>query len=372
MNTRHTLLIAVSLVGFAELCHYWRLSRRYNHYNRSRQSDVEPEQTREMMDAILAKNPDLFERAQYHEHTSHIKNKDDLYDCMRIHAEMRPANRFQTGCALIYWRYHPLAFEIAMKLIRQLGNGYMRHYLGFARSWHKTADGWYSVWTHTVPGTKPIVFFPGLGLGAVPYAKYALRFERTVHMVEVPNMGYATPSSDRHATAKTVFDVVSKYANTADVFAHSLGSAHAAMWINETAIRDGTNCNVVICDGFVNPVDALRNHMYPFVDYCDYWNMKKKPRTRFEFDMFIWIAVHNPEFGSWTKRYHNWYDGTLWRDYPNIRIKYVYSGNDILYDTAYIADKCSDSLCIEKGGHGSVLFGKQRDCVFAIIKQWLD
>lgn len=375
MKTRDKIIIAISVIGFAELCHYWKLSRRYNHFNRFRRNDVQSEQTREMIDAVLAKTPDIFERTQMFEHTSHIKNKNDLYDCMRIHSDLRPANKLQIACTQLYWRYHPFAFEIAMKLIRQIGNVYMRHYLGFTREWHKTTDGWYSVWTYDVPGTKPLIFFPGFGLGAIPYAKYAKKFERTVHMIEVPNMGYATPYSDRHATSNTIYEVVSIYGNANDVFAHSMGGAHAAMWMNEITVREGTSLpehNIVICDGFVNPVDILRSHMYPFVDFCDYRNMYKKPKTKLEFNIFIWIAAHNLEFHSMAKRYHNWYDGTMWRDYPNVNIKYIYSENDILYDTRYIADNCRDSLCIGNGGHGSVIFGKKRDYVFSLVKQWLD
>jgi hypothetical protein len=385
MKTRDKIIIAITAIGLsAELFHYWKLSRRYNHFNRFRCSDVKPEQTREMIDAVLAKNPDFFERAQLFEHTSHIKNKNDLYDCLRNHPELRLANKLQIACTQLYWRYHPFAFEITMKLIRQIGNAYMRYHLGFTREWHKTTDGWYSVWTYEVPGTKPIVFFPGFGFGAIPYAKYAKQFERTVYMIEVPNIGYATPISDRHATSETIYQVVSIYGNANDIFAHSLGGVHAAMWINETTVREqrgivpksqcqppASEYNVVICDGFVNPVDMLRNHMYPFVDFCDYPNIKKKPKTRLEFNIFLWIAAHNLEFNSWSKRYHNWYDGTMWRDYPNVNIKYIYSENDILYDTRYIAEKCLDTLCIGNGGHGSVIFGKKRDYVFAIIKQWL-
>ena len=97
MRTRYKLLIAI--VGIAELCHYWKLSRRYKHFNNQRLPDVEPEQTEEMIDAVLAKNPDFFERTQYHEHTSHIQNRDVLYDIMRNHPEMRPANKMQIGNA---------------------------------------------------------------------------------------------------------------------------------------------------------------------------------------------------------------------------------------------------------------------------------
>jgi hypothetical protein len=371
---RKTAIVVVSVFGLAELYHYWKLSRRYKHFNDFRQPNITQEQMCEMTDAILEKNPNLFERALLFEHTLHITNKDEFYDSMRTHEELRPSNKLQVGCTKLFWRYHLFAFEIAMKIVRQLGNGYMRYCLGFTREWHNTSDGWYSVWTHEVPGTKPIVFFPGFGLGAIPYAKYAKQFKRTVHMIEVPNMGYATPMSDGHATSKSIYELVSIYGIAPDVFAHSMGSSHAAIWLNETTKRNGAllpEHNVVICDGWVNPIDAMRSHMYPFVDYCDYSLLDNKQMTRINFHIFLWSSLHSLELTAWLKRYHNVYDSCLWREYPKANIKYVYAENDILYDSKYIADNCVNSTCIGKGGHGSVIFGKKSEYAFAIIKQWL-
>jgi hypothetical protein len=261
-----------------------------------------------------------------------------------------------------------------MKLVRQIGNGYMRYCLKFTREWRTTKDGWYSVWTHEVPGTKPLVFFPGFGLGAIPYAKYAKKFNRTVHMIEVPNMGYATPMSDGHATSETIYEVVSKYGIAPDIFAHSVGSSHAAIWLNETAKRNGAllpKHTVVICDGWVNVTDFIRGHMYPFVDYCDYPRLDNKQMSNIEFCIFLWSSLHSLELTSWLKRYHNAYDSCLWRNYPNASIKYLYSENDILYDSKYITENCSNSICIGSGGHGSVIFGKKREYIFSIVQQWL-
>jgi len=370
---KKTVLVVVSVLGLTELYHYWKLSSRYNYFNKFRQPKITQEQMREMTDVILEQNPNLFERAQLFEHTSHITNKDELYDTMQTHQELRPSNKLQVGCSKLFWRYHPFAFEIAMKLVRQIGNGYMR-YLGFTREWHKTRDGWYSVWTHEVPGTKPIVVFPGFGLGAIPYAKYAKKFKRTLHMIEVPNMGYATPMSDGHATPETIYDVVSKYGTAPDVFAHSMGSSHTAIWLNETTQRNGVllpKHNVVICDGWVNPTDAVRSHMYPFVDYCDFPHWDNKQMTQLKFNIFLWIALHNLELTTWTKRYVNVYNSSLWREYPNANIKYVYSVNDILYESKYITDNCNKSICIGNGGHGSVIFGKKREYAFSIIQNLL-
>ena len=373
-KTSKTAILVVSVFGLAELYHYWKLSRRYNHFNNFRQPNITQEQMCEMTDAILEKNPNLFERALLFEHTLHITNKDEFYDSMRTHEELRPSNKLQVGCTKLFWRYHPFAFEIAMKFVRQLGNGYMRYCLKYTREWHKTTDGWYSVWTHEVPGTKPIVFFPGFGLGAIPYAKYAKQFKRTVHMIEVPNMGYATPMSDGHATSKSIYELVSIYGIAPDVFAHSMGSSHAAIWLNETTKRNGAllpEHNVVICDGWVNATDFIRCHMYPFVDYCDYPVLDNKQMTRINFHIFLWSSLHSLELTVWLKRYHNVYDSCLWREYPKANIKYVYAENDILYESKYIVDNCVNSTCIGTGGHGSVIFGKKSEYAFSIIQKWL-
>jgi hypothetical protein len=371
---RKTTVAIISVLGLMELYHYWRLSNRYDHFNKFRQPNITPEQMHEMTDAIVEKNPNLFERAAEFTHTKHITNRDDFYDSMQTHDELRPSNKLQVGCSKLFWRYHPFAFEITMKLIRQVGNGYMRYCLGYTREWRETADGWYSVWTYHVQNTKPIVFFPGFGLGAIPYAKYAKKFNRTVHMIEVPNMGYATPLSDTHATSESLYEVVSKYGTSLDVFAHSMGSSHAALWLNATTTRNGSSLlehNVVICDGWVNTTDMLRCHMYPFVDYCDYPILDNKQTSKMKFNIFLWSSLHNLELTTWLKRYHNVYDSSLWREYPNANILYIYAKNDILYDSKYITEKCSNSLCIGTGGHGSVIFGKKSERAFSVIKQWL-
>jgi hypothetical protein len=371
---RKTTIVIVSVFGLAELYHYWKLSRRYNHFNRYRPPNITQEQLYEMTEAILEKNPNMFERAAQFEHTSHITNKDEFYDSMQTHKELRPSNKLQVGCSKLFWRYCPFVLEIATKLVRQIGNGYMRYCLGYTREWHNTEDGWYSVWTYHVENTKPIVFFPGFGLGAIPYAKYAKKFERTVHMIEVPNMGYATPTTDRHASSKTIYDVVSKYGIAPDIFAHSMGSSHAAIWLNETTVRNGSSLkdhNIVICEGWVNTTDMLRCHMYPFVDYCDYTVLDNKQMTQMKFNLFLWSALHNLELTTWTKRYINVYDSSLWRKYPKSNIKHIYSKNDILYDGEYLTNNCKNSICIGNGGHGSVIFGKKREYAFAIIQQWL-
>jgi pimeloyl-ACP methyl ester carboxylesterase len=234
----------------------------------------------------------------------------------------------------------------------------LRYVQGFSRTWHKTDDGYYSVWSHHISGTKPILFFPGLGLGAVPYAKFAKIFGRTVHIVEVPNIGYSTPLSNRQATLKTLYEVVSKHVEDGtDVFAHSFGSVMTAMYLNAIHDKPHPQQNVVICDGFVNPCDIITTHIYPFVGLTDYSVIRKKPRRWYEFFLFVYFGIYNIEFQAWAKRFHNVYANTLWRCYPNTNINYVFSKHDILYDTEFIAEN-SDCVLLPKGGHGYSVFGR--------------
>lgn len=346
-----------------EYSHYARLKRRCNHFNKLRvEQGCSDEEQRTMVKAIIKKNPDLFERTS--KHTSHITNEDTLYDALTVNDELKPANQLGVGCSEIYWRYHPYHMESCMICIRKLGELYM-YFTGFRRRWQLTDDGYYSVYTYTANTNKrPIVFFPGVGLGAIPYARIAKRLKRTVYMIEVPNLGYATPLSDRHATSKTIYDVINNIVreDDFDIVCHSLGSVHCANLINQMFLKNELHKvkSAVICDGFVNPVDAITNHIYPFVDYCDYGSMKKKTRNKLEFYAFLYFATHNMEFGTWAKRFHNVYDGVLWREYNGLKIHYIYGDKDILYDTEYIC-KNSNGLLIPRASHGACLFGKRRE-----------
>ena len=311
-----------------------------------------------MVKILLKKNRLLFQRALLYKHAKHIRNENDFFEAMLPRKEETPVNRLYIGSGKLYMRYLPLAITIFMKTLRQAGTLYMRWVLGYTRTWHKTEDGYYSVWTHTVDGTKPFVFFPGFGLGATPYAKFAKTFGRTVHIVEVPNIGYAMSLSNSEATPKTIYEVVSKHvADGPDIFAHSIGSTHTAMYLNMIHDKDTPKHNVIICDGYVDPCDVLTNHIYPFVGFSDYHNIRKKPKHWSYFLGFLYMAVYDLEMQIVTKRYHKFYHGMLWREYLNANITYVYSKYDILYDTEYIAEN-SNCIFIPKGSHGYSIFGE--------------
>ncbi len=248
------------------------------------------------------------------------------------------------------------------------------YFSGFQRSWHLTDDGYYSVYKYEPKNRqRPIIFFPGLGMGAIPYAHIAKQLlNRTVYIIEVPNMGYATPLSDRHATSKTIYEVVSKLVHEFDIVCHSLGSTHTANLMNNLFLKNelGRVKNAVICDGFVNPIDVITSNLYSFVDNCDYDATTKKARNKWEFHAFLYFAMHNPEFGSWAKRFHNFYDEVLWRDYDGVNIDYIYGEKDFLYDTEYIC-KNSNGLLIPRASHGACLFGKRSKYTIQYINELL-
>jgi len=361
-----------------EYAHYTKLVRRYNYFNELRvEQTCDEDEQRKMVKAVIRKNPDLFTRASKMQHTSHIVDEESLCESLTVQSELKPSNELCVGCSEIYWRYHPHRLESFMICVRKLGELYM-YFAGFNRTWYLTDDGYYSVYKYEINnGERPIIFFPGFGLGAIPYAKIAKRLNRTIYMIEVPNMGYATPLSERHATSNTIYEVVSnclekEKENEFDVIGHSFGSAQTANLINSLFLKNelARVKSAVICDGFVNPMDAMTNNLYPFVDYCDYSAMTKKARNQWEFYAFLYFATHNIEFGSWAKRFHNFYDEGLWREYHGVNIHYIYGEKDFLYDTEYIC-KNSKGLLIKKASHGACLFGKRSGNIIQHINNLL-
>ena len=377
-NFTYTQII-ITLLGtytIMELGHYIQYSRRYIHFNNIRLPNIPKDEMDKMIDSILVKNPDIFERAQKYPHTRHIKSREDLIDINTTHTELYPSNQVRAGSSKLYWCYFPFCLDITMKIFRQLGNVHMRT-IGFSRNWHKTTDGYYSVWSYIVPNTKPVIFFPGAGLGAIPYGMVAKKLERTVHIIEIPNMGYATPLSDKHFSTKTICDVVSIYSpdNAPDILAHSMGTIPATLYINEIQKKHSNlpKQNIVICDGFVSAIDPLTSHLYTFVDYPDCRTHLTKINTTLEFYILCMIS-QTIEINSYSKRYHNFYNGVLWKDYTNANIKYVYAGKDLLFDTKYISERMINDpnyVFIEKGFHGSCLFGKRSNDTINTIKGFL-
>lgn len=385
INSKSLKIICVCGIGITysilEYWHYYKSVKRYNHYNNLRLPNIIPEdEMNKLVDVIINKNPKIFRRCQKFIYTKHIKNKTDLYNAFFIDTKKTefPSNYMKVGSSELYWQYIPFCIDFIMKIIREIGNLYLSS-IGFSRTWYNTKDGYYSIWTFHKKNTKPLIIFPGAGLGAIPYGKISKTFNRTVYIIEVPNLGYATPLSNSHCTSESLYDTISihlqnnnpNYDTPPDILAHSLGSFHAAMYVNELYTKNITSQNqllpkqnIVLCDPLSSVYDSINSHLYPFVDYCDYKTNIIRVNNKFEFYRYILLS-HSLEFNSWCKRYHNLYNGTFWRDYSYSNIKYIYSKNDILMDSEYIIKQMNPTEYIlnTKGKHGSCLFGKNSEIV---------
>ena len=141
-------------------------------------------------------------------------------------------------------------------MLRVMG-GYILSRRGFTL--RLEANG-YRVWSRVVPGTEPLIFFPGVGAGVVPYIWFlAVYDDRTVFAVEVPNMSGHSTSSCRHATGKSLrelFHSLVLVGTPVSVVAHSLGTIHAAMIVN--ALPPHTIDSLVLMDPFCHPIHTSR------------------------------------------------------------------------------------------------------------------
>lgn len=281
------------------------------------------------------------------------------------------------GRSELFWKYYPYAGELLMYSLRKVGERWMI-WKGFQKITMYTEDGQYNLWKKQVQGTKPIVFFPGFGLGAIPYVESGLWFNRTIIFVEVPNIGYASEQlSDRHATGATLFTVIKKYIkdDDHDVIAHSLGGAHAGMYLNTQKQRGfiSTN-NMIMCDVYVNPVDCVSSQLGAFLGFDTQHALMNGSKVHFlKYLTFVWCVTYSLEFTSFAKRYNLPEEVCLWDDYKGVQVKYIYGENDFLYDVSYISKQMDEKDCyvIPRGHHGSCFFGKKREHTLNKIKRWL-
>ena len=363
------------LLGFtyliAEIIHYYKLLGRFNYFNTLRIASNEDEIC-EIHDTI---NFDINGRAS-------IMSKFYDTDVIKFHSvtnETTCNNKIKVGTSELYWRYWPFFMEFLFTTVRKIGECNLRR-LGYTRKQYDTVDGYYNIWSKYVENTNPSLFFPGLGFGSVQYANALEYMERTTHIIEVPNLGYATPYSDGQATAQTIYDVINRIEDKpTDIIAHSLGTLHCAHYINECVKQhDNTSKNVILLDGFSSRHDILNSHILPFLSYNEYSNFVSIKNTQTKPGMLLYMGMvyflfSNLDVQAFCKRYHTIYSGVLWREYKNIKIKYIFSGNEILTDTRYIISQMdkNDYYFIENGYHGSCMFGRKKNISFDIIKKWL-
>lgn len=319
-----------------------------------------------------------------------MNNRTALIDAMcagATNSEPEPPNQLSFGRSVLYHQYKPVIWSWMRRLAYWAGTLAMWR-AGYASRIHPTEIGEYTVWTRTVSGSKPIVMFPGFGLGAVPYHRVMQHFGRTVHLVELPNLGFHTSTAaPGYMTSDTIYRVVRAHVGDGphDLMAHSLGSSPVAQYVNHQHVCGTTPINqtAVICDGFVCPVDGIRSHIYPFVNRSMYREMMQNSETSVpwtEFSIFVWLVVHDLDVTIFTKRFHHAYDGILWREDYRTDIRYVFGERDLLYDVPYIRSTVQQSevteqekyLFIPKARHGACLFGKRRNDTLNQIVDWFD
>lgn len=362
--------IALFIYCVLEFTHYQKQCRVYNYFNKLY---VEPNNNEltSCIDALLAADKDFFDRAQVSSISSHLTNREQLCDALTFtKEELAPPDKWKAGRSKLYWSYTPFLLDTLMKQARVLGEQYML-WKGYTRKTYLTNDGYYNVFTyHTTASTKrPLIFFPGLGFGAIPYVHVAKLFNRTVHLIEVPNFCYATPNTNSHATARGLKRIVKQCVGDQehDVAGHSFGSFHASIYLNASYTVQKIR-NVFICEGFTNPVDILVNHTIPFVNRTHFG---KLPVIRYSFGrfvIFLKLFANNIYIHSFCKRIIHPIN-TNWRDYGNIQIKYIYSENDELIDCKYTMRKTNpdNCYCIPNGKHGTCFFGKRRNELIATL-----
>ena len=374
-----TLVAMVYLV--AEYRSYVRQRRRFVHFEqlRVRMSPTERNATRDVMARLshdLARLRDLDLRPH-----SCLRTSQNILEASKIPDDTeprRPAHEMTLFNTSLYWQYIPLPVWYGICLVRFVGEAYLRG-RGFARQWHSTPDGYYAVWSRHVPKTRPVVLFPGVGLGAVPYVEIAARLGRTVYMIEIPNLGYSTPLSDRQCTASTLYDVITSHVACPDILAHSMGTVMATMFLNEQRARGVSvtqQQHVVLCDGFTHLVDVPLSWVGAFMGWSDY---RQVCRDKGAYVYLMWaiilVMLHNVEVQAWTKRFCFPHTSLLYHPYPNTHILHLYGSKDPLMDARYISEKHQDEsiVLVEDGAnHGDILFHPSfRKRMWTTICAWL-
>lgn len=337
-----------------------------------------------VFEVLYAKNPDLFERVGRFPHLEHIKDRDSAVRCFAGQDAPGSAYRASSGSAALTTIYKPLGFQLFLRAMYWVGTVAMRHF-GYTVKVHVVEGGAYSVWTRRVPDTRPLVAFPGFGLGAVPYHRVFAAFHRTVHIVEAPNLGFNAWSESASVTPEDVYSVVRSYTGDRphDIMAHSLGSFFAASYINRQQVL-GTapvGQNVVICDGFITPIDALACLINPFLSprsFAKFSRARTRPLSFLEFLFMYTFVISDLEMQIFTKRSFTLYESILWREDYSARVLFVFCQDDFFLDVPYIQEATRrneserDGYLFLRGRHGESFFGRERDLAMRNMRRWLE
>jgi len=417
LYNKSTQTSVILFAGFASYCtfelmNYTRVCRNYDRLNQMRnRSTASRADIGVLVDRILETTPTTIQRCIEYTSTRHIDSREALVDSLYVPEKYEeiPYTQLSAGRTKLKFVYYPLIAEIGLRTIRRLGNAHLR-WIGFRRTRYPTQIGDYHVWSRIVPGTKPIVFFPGFGLGAVAYGNMLRYFRRTAYIVEIPNLGMASDAAPGFITPETVYQVVRHHllemesaesaesaesvesAESAesvdcdrttvpshDIIAHSMGSGQAAFYVNAqyTNHTEDATQTVIICDGFVNPYDTISSITFSFID-SSLFNEYKHRSSWIEFMLVVNLVCTNVLCSTYTKRAICLYHSVLWREDYKANICYIYGERDLLYDVPFIAslaanDKHPDNtMVIPRARHGACLFGKKRNQTLDRMIRWMD
>ena len=307
-------------------------------------------------------NPNYPERVVNFPLVDHLVNRDEV---IRNLAGLCVPGIVLFGSFPLECYYQPLCFQLLRRFLYLLGTVAMRHY-GYEVEVFDTAGGEYSVWTRTVRGTKPIVAFPGFGLGAVPYHRVLASFHRTVHIVEMPNHGYSRHTIRARVDTDDIYRVVRQCVGDRphDILAHSLGSSPAALYVNRQHYLHTTPAGqtAVIFDGLVHLLDATSNVSFAFSSLDSFSRISRartNPPWYPEFLFFHTVVLPDLEVQLYMKRF-NTSEGLLWRKDYRTRVRYVFCEDDILFDVPYIRE----AVRRVEGGEYLFLCGRHGNSMF--------
>lgn len=360
IKKRWRLLLSLVVL---EAANYMRYASWYRWFNAMRCNRHTRAQIKTAVDSLMAQNPTTIERMKLHPAMVHLTNADALVDALHVgefDSAEQPCGVMCTGKSRLHWFYRPLVLDCVHALA--FGVGWVRlRQMGFEQTEYPTCVGKYHVWSRHVAGTKPVVFFPGFGVGAAPYARALLVLNRTIHAVVGPNMTSAWTWHSGQYTSDTLYDTVRRHltGEEHDVLGHSMGSQMAASYANAQYVRgtEQENQTFVVVDGYSSPVDSFMACNGAFVVY-DHWG-KMGPILTKSHSLFVFYVTwlfSNLQFTATTKRFHSIVECTFWRDDYKARMVYCHSKADDLFDVPFMLQSGKVTL-LSKGGHGDAFFG---------------
>ena len=214
-----------------------------------------------------------------------------------LHPHDLPNPRVAYGVCKLQATFAPLPVRVARHTTLLLLDG-ARLALGYSRHWVPIPEGWVSflvraskVGDEALRSRPPLLFFHGIGMGALPHLSFFEHFcrDRTLILVELPNHGHwhyqcqnASPSSLRTAVRELfqrlgpsivpqekVPGGVSSRKFIFDAMGHSLGTDFLSMTFCSQRSRDISPRRIVLLDPICFPHQILWAHRAPFWDFND-------------------------------------------------------------------------------------------------------